>query len=166
MAATSDTTRSEWTWSDDGGSGAGLGQRTADLCASLIGSAIERPSLVLGVLAATLGALIGIWLSKRFAPRSSVSAFADLAEDRAERAADLASSASTWATRHGRRARKGAEQVAEAVEDHLPRGRGVGGQVQAGMALLPLAMRLLSNPLVQTYLRRMLVRRVTRTFGR
>ncbi|MBA2448856.1 MAG: hypothetical protein H0V51_12600 [Chloroflexi bacterium] len=143
-----------------------MGQRAADLCANLLGSAVERPSLVLGVLAAALGALIGIWLSKRFAPRSNVATFADLAADQAGRATDLASSASSWATRHGRRAQKGAERAAEAVEERLPRDRGVGGQVQAGMALLPLAVRLLSNPLIQGYLRRMLVRRVARTIGR
>lgn len=167
MAATDDTQGAEWSWTDDGGaSSASLGQRAADLCANLLGSAVERPSLVLGVLAAALGALIGIWLSKRLAPRSGGSSFADLAGDQAERAADLASSASSWATGHGRRAQKGAERAAEAVEEHLPRGRGVSGQLQAGMALLPLAVRLLSNPLVQGYLRRMLVRRVARTVGR
>ena len=163
MEATRDTSAYERSWADDGGEGsASLGQRAADLCANLLGSAVERPTLVLGILAAALGAMIGIWLSKRFAPRSRASTFTQLAGDQAGRAADLASSASSWAARHSRRAQRGAERAAETVEEHLPRGRGVGGQVRAGMALLPLAVRLLSNPLIQGYLRQMLARRLAR----
>jgi hypothetical protein len=147
------------------GTAATLLEGGADLCGNVLGALQERPSLVLAILAAAIGALAGIWLANRFPRRSRAAELADLAEEKVERASGLASAASGWAGRRAERARDRAEEVGKAASRAVD-GRGVGGQVQAGVELIPIAARLLSNPIVQAYVRQMLARRVARTFGR
>ena len=123
-----------------------------------------RP-LILAVLAAALGAVAGIWLANRFRRRSRAAELAELAEEKVERASGLAAAATGWAGQRAERTRDRAEAVGKAASRAVD-GRGVGGQVQAGVELVPIAVRLLSNPIVQAYIRQMLARRVARTFGR
>jgi hypothetical protein len=170
MTAASDFSTGEGYAGDGGhpeprGTAATVLEGAADLCGNVIGALQERPSLVLAVLAAAIGALAGIWLANRLPRRSRAAELADLAEEKVERAADLASAASGWAGRRAERARDRAEEVGKAASRAVD-GRGVGGQVQAGVELVPIAVRLLSNPIVQSYVRQMLARRVARTFGR
>lgn len=130
---------------------------------TLLTTLMNRPLLVLGVLAAALGAAVGIWLANRAPRRSSL---AERASDSAEQASDLASAAAGWTTRRARKVRERAEDLGSKASDRAPSVSGVGDQIKAGVALAPLAMRLLSNPLVQAYLRRMVVRQVSSRFGR
>ena len=143
---------------------ASLTERALGICGDVVGALQARPSILFAILAAIAGAMIGTWLASRFPPRPSPLARAtDLASDAADRVSDFASTGSRWAAESGRQARRRGERLRSRAGD---RGEGVGGQVKAGFALVPLGLRLLSNPIAQYYLRRTLTRQITRAFGR
>ena len=168
-------------WQSDTISSNGSG--SAGGCEAVLSAIQERTTLVMALAAAVAGALLGLWLANRVVGRRSAAAHAaDIASwgraasKRAGRAgerarghtedlADLASTGGGWLRRRGR-------DVAERGEEVTGKLRGGSrfeestNQVRAGIALLPLAMKLLSNPIVRYYLRRTLTRQISRSFGR
>lgn len=120
---------------------------------TVITALLNRPLLVGGVLAAALGALIGIWLANQTPRRSAMT----------DKASDAVEQAAGWSARRARRARERAGEVGAKAGSRSPE---VGTQLRAGMALAPLAMRLLANPMVQAYVRRMVVRQLSSRLGR
>ena len=161
---------------------ASLAQAGADLASALA----ARPSLVAGIVAVTLAALIGSWLASRFPRRPAAPELPDLAittaargafrragrrlsdaaEDSAELAADAASAGARRAAWGGRAARRRGAKAADRLSDRGPSVERMTDQVQAGVSLIPLGLRLLSNPIVRYYIRRALARQVAQTFGR
>jgi hypothetical protein len=167
---------------DRGDEPASFGQQALAAGMSVLAVLRDQPSLVLGVLAAVLGALIGTWLANRFAARPAVSdlpgadgasrladtvgraatRLSDVAGEQAESARDAATRGASRIAAGGRRARRRGEDLGSSIADRGPDVERVGEQIQAGLSLLPLALKLLSNPIVRYYLRRALARR----FGR
>lgn len=165
---------------DPGGAGSivtPLAQAGSDLVSALA----ARPSLVAGIVAVALAALVGNWLATRFPRRPPVvipdlpgaagasrtlgragGRLAGAASDTAELVGDAAGS--RWAPWGGRRG--SAEAFADRLSDRSRSVDDLRGQLQAGMSLLPLGIRLLSNPFVRYYLRRALARQLAQTFRR
>jgi hypothetical protein len=168
-------------WQSDTISSNGSGSASAG--EAVLSAIQERTTLVMALAAAVAGALLGLWLANRVVGRRSASAYApdvaswgraagkgagragERARGHAEELADLASTGGGWLRRRGR-------DVAERGEEMTGKLRGGSrfeestNQVRAGIALLPLAMKLLSNPIVRYYLRRTLARQLSRSFGR
>ena len=92
---------------------------------------LQRPTLVFGIVAAILGALLGTWI----AARRGIS-LAPIVED-------------------------GPSAVVSAVRGKR-RDRGVG----AAFGLVPIVLRLLSNPVAQAFLRRAIAKQISRRFSR
>ena len=123
-----------------------LANRAAGACGDALMAIQARPSLAVGLVAIIVGVAVGSWLAGRFPRHPAVAA---LPEPPAP--AEI-----------GRRARRGAGKLAERASDTSA----MREQLGAGMALLPVLLRLLSNPIVQQYLRRTLSRQIGRKLGR
>jgi hypothetical protein len=119
----------------------GLMERALGLCGGALSALQERPTLALGLLAALVGALLGGWLASRGSRPTAGIPLPDRSDVR--RLARRSSAEIRSRVPH-----EGAEQVRE--------------RLQAGLTLVPVVLRLLSNPLVQGYLRRAIARRLSR----
>ena len=108
-----------------------IGERISRAPALATGFAQRRPYLAAAIVAALLGAIVGLILAGRRAPRR----------------AGLPVVPRPWARRRAR--------LAPSVP---PPARGALDQAGAALALVPLTMRLLANPLVRQVLFRMIVR--------
>lgn len=146
----------------DRGAFRGAGLRATLLGGDAVSMLQERSTLVYAVLAALIGALVGLWLANRSTRRSKASVLARLAEEQAQRAAEVASRTA----KRGREAGQRAADLRSRVADRTGDGAGVRTQVSAGAALVPILLRFLSNPLVQHYIRRAVVRQLARPFAR
>jgi hypothetical protein len=128
----------------------GLTQRAFDLCGGAMSALQERPILALGLLAAFVGALVGRWLASRSSRPAASIPMPDLPklQELPDRS-DLR-----------RFARRSSAELRSRVPDDGA--ELIRGQFKAGLALVPVLLRLLSNPLVQGYLRRAIARRLSR----
>ena len=123
---------------------ASLRQAGAEL-ASALGA---RPSLLAGIVAVPLAALLGTWLAGRFPRRPAAPGLAEL---------PTAMRSGGAFTRAGRKLGEASRsRSAERATD----------RVQAGLSLIPLGAQLLSNPIVRYYVRRALARQLAETFRR
>ena len=148
--AGADTHFDERGYAAEDGTFEGLTQRAFDLCGGAMSALQERPLLALGLLAALVGALVGGWLASRGARPATGIPMPDLPE-----LSDLPGRSDL-----GRFARRSGAELRSRVPDdgaELIRDR-----FKAGMALLPVLLRLLSNPLVQGYLRRAIALKFSR----
>ncbi len=141
---------------DEAGNFSAFGS-AGQLASGVLSALSARPSLTAGVVTVLLAAILGNWLASRFPPRSAARDLADLARN-----ASGGKKADLTMQRVGRRL---SDAVGEARSGGSPMGRATEG-VQAGLSLVPLGLKLLSNPIAQYYLRRTLARQLARAFGR
>ena len=107
-----------------------------------------RPSLLAGFVAVALGAFIGSWLADRFRRRSAAPGLPDVLRARAAGGVFMRAGRTLGDTGRSRSVERATDQV------------------QAALRLVPLGLRLFSNPVVRYVIRRALARQVAQRFGR